>query len=120
MSACLQIAERDLGDVTILQLKGQLILDEGDIPLRKDVDALVEHGHVNLVFDLQDVSRLDSAGIGTLVSSYLATHRHGGDLKLLHVPPRANRLLTMTHLSSVFEMFDSEDSVIESFQPARS
>ena len=120
MSAFLQVAERDLGDVTILKLKGELILDEGDMPLRKDIDALVEHGHVNLVFDLHDVSRLDSAGIGTLIRSYLATHRHGGDLKLLHVPPRASRLLNMTNLASVFEMYDSEDAVLESFQPARS
>ena len=119
MSAFLQVAERDCGDVTILQIKGQLILDDGDIPLRKDVDALVEHGHVNLVFDMHEVSRVDSAGIGTLVRSYMATHRRGGDLKLLHVPPRANRLLAMTNLSSVFEMYDSETAVVESFQPSR-
>ena len=118
MSAFLQVAERDLGDVTILEIKGQLILDEGDIPLRKDIDALMEHGHVNLVFDLHDVSRLDSAGIGTLVNSYLAAHRHGGDLKLLHVPPRANRLLELSRLTEVFEMFDSEEDVLRSFQPA--
>lgn len=116
MSAFLQVAERDLGDVTILRIKGQLVLDEGDIPLRKDIDALVEHGHVNLVFDMHDVSRLDSAGIGTLVNSYLMTHRHGGDLKLLHVPPRANRLLTLSRLSDVFEMFDSEDAVVQAFR----
>ena len=115
-----QVAERDRGDVTILQIKGQLILDEGEIPLRKDIDALVEHGHVNLVFDLQDLSRLDSAGIGTLVNSYLTTQRHGGDMKLLHVPPRASRLLTMTHLASVFEIYDSEDAVLQSFQPSHS
>lgn len=118
MSAFLQVAERDLGDVTILQIKGQLVLDDGDMPLRKNIDALVEHGHVNLVFDMHDVSRVDSAGIGTLISSYLATHRHGGDLKLLHVPPRANRLLTMTNLSSIFEVYDSEAAVIDSFLPS--
>lgn len=118
MSAFLQVAERDLGDVTILQIKGQLVLDEGDIPLRKDVNALVEHGHVNLVFDLHDVSRMDSAGVGSLVNSYLTTHRHGGDLKLLHVPPRASRLLTLSRLADVFEMFDSEDAVVRSFHLA--
>ncbi len=120
MSAFLQVAERDLGDVTILEIKGQLILDEGDIPLRRDIDALVEQGHVNLVFDLHEVSRLDSAGIGALVNSYNAAHRHGGDVKLLHVPPRANRLLTLAKLASVFEMYDSEAAVIESFQPSHS
>lgn len=117
MSAFLHVAERDLGDVTILQISGQLTLDDGDIPLRKDIDALVEHGHVNLVFDLHGVSRLDSAGIGTLVNSYLATHRHGGDLKLLHVPPRASRMLTLTKLAGIFEIYDSEDAVVQSFQP---
>lgn len=115
---CLQVSERDLGDVTIIHIKGQLVLDQGDIPLRKDIDALMEHGHVNLVFDLHDVSRLDSAGIGSLVRSYQAAHEHGGDLKLLHVPPRANRLLTLTRLADVFEIFDSEEAVLESFQPA--
>jgi anti-anti-sigma factor len=118
VSAFLQVAERDLGDVTILQIKGQLVLDAGDIPLRKDIEALVEHGHVNLVFDLHEVSRVDSAGIGTLVNSYVTTHRHGGDVKLLRVPPRTNRLLTLAKLTGVFEIYDSEDAVIESFQPA--
>jgi anti-anti-sigma factor len=116
VSSFLQVANRDLGDVTILQIKGQLILDEVDMPLRKDIDALVEHGHVNLVFDLHDVSRLDSAGIGALVNSYLTTHRHGGDVKLLHVPPRANRLLTLTRLASVFEM-DIADLALRSWRP---
>ena len=115
---CLQVSERDLGDVTILHIKGHLVLDEGDIPLRKDIDALVEHGHVNLVFDLHEVSRVDSAGIGSLVRSYQAAHEHGGDLKLLHVPPRANRLLILTILAEVFEIYDSEQAVVESFQPS--
>lgn len=116
MGSHLQVAERDLGDVTILRIAGQLVLDEGDIPLRKDIDALMEHGHFKLVFDMHDVSRLDSAGIGTLVSSYLCAHRHGGTVKLLHVPPRASRLLEITRLDSVFEIYDSEEAVIKSFQ----
>ncbi len=116
MSAFLQVAERDLGDVTILQIKGQLVMDEGGMPLCKDIDALLEHGHVNLVFDMHDVSRLDSAGIGMLVNSYLGAHRHGGNVKLLHVPPRASRLLMITRLDGVFEIYDSEKAVVESFQ----
>jgi len=115
MGTFLQVAERDIGDITILQLKGQMVLDDGDIPLRKDIDSLIEHGHVNLVFDMRDISRLDSAGIGTLVSSYLATHRHGGTVKLLHVPPRAGTLLKISHLDDVFEIYDTEDAAMRSF-----
>jgi anti-sigma B factor antagonist len=117
MGTFLQVAERDIGDVTILQIKGQMVLDEGDIPLRKDIDALVEQGHVKLIFDLKDVSRLDSGGIGSLVSSYLRVHRHGGSVKLLRVPPRARKLLAITRLDSVFELYDSEAAAVASFQP---
>jgi len=115
MGPFLQVAERDVGDVTILKIKGQMVLDEGDIPLRKDIDALIEHGHVKLVFDMRDISRLDSAGIGCLVRSYLATHRHGGTVKLLNVPPRAGVLLKISRLDNVFEIYDSEDAAMQSF-----
>jgi anti-anti-sigma factor len=116
MGTVLRVAERDLGDVTILKITGQLVLDEGECPLRKDIAALMEQGHVKLVFDMHDVSRLDSAGIGALVSSYLTAHRHGGAVKLLHVPPRASKLLAITKLAGVFEIFDSEDAAVESFR----
>ncbi len=77
----------------------------------------MEYGHVKLVFDMHDVSRLDSAGIGMLVSSYLCAHRHGGTVKLLCVPSRVRKLLSVTRLDSVFELYDSEDAAVESFQP---
>lgn len=105
-------AERDRSAADSLN---GLPADEGDIPLRKDIDALVEHGHVKLVFDMHDVSRLDSAGIGTLVSSFLRAHRHGGTVKLLHVSPRASRLLNITKLDGVFEIYDTEEAAVESF-----
>jgi anti-sigma B factor antagonist len=111
----LHVVERDIGDVTILQIKGQMVLDEGDIPLRQDVDALIRNGHIKFVFDLQDVSRLDSGGIGALVSSLLTAHRHGGAVTLLHVPARARKLLRTTRLDGVFEMFDSEEAALKSF-----
>ena len=70
--------ERRVGDVTILELEGRLVLDEGDIALRDYVNRLVAEGRVKIVLDLRNVTRLDSAGIGMLVSKYLSTRKGGG------------------------------------------
>ncbi len=113
--ALMRIIERAVADVTILELEGRLVLDEGDIPLRNWVDRVVEQGRVKIVLDLRNVTCLDSAGIGMLVSKGLTAYRRGGRLKLLHLTVRGDYLMHITKLSTVFEIFESEDEAIRSF-----
>jgi len=117
MAGPMQITERSVGDVTILELEGRLILNEGDIVLRNCVNRLVEQGRVKIVLDMRNVTRLDSAGIGMLVSKYLTAHRNGGTVKLLHMTIRGDYLMHITKLFTVFETFESEDEAIRSFGP---
>ena len=79
-------------------------------------DRLVAAGKTKIVLDLARVTRIDSAGIGMLVSKYLTAFRKGGRLKLLHLTRRADNALHLTKLSSVFEVFDSEDEAVASFK----
>ena len=109
------ITERRVGDVTILELEGRLVLEEGDIPLRDSVNRLVAEGRVKIVLDMRSVTRLDSAGIGMLVSKYLTACSKGGSLKLLHPTVHSRYLLDITKLSTVFEIFESEDEAVRSF-----
>ena len=104
--------------MTILQLAGRLELDDGDAVLRDCVNRLVDAGRLNLLLDLTAVTRTDSAGIGMLVGKYLTVKRRGGTIKLLHVPERANHLLNITRLISVFEIFDDEAEAVRSFGAA--
>lgn len=115
MPSRLQIVERPVGAVTILELSGRLELDEGDIVLRDSVNALVERGRVQLLLDMTHVVRLDSAGIGMLVSKLLTARRAGGTIKLVHLTDRTERLVDVTRLSSVFEIFDDEAEALRSF-----
>lgn len=115
MAVPMKITERRMADVTILSLEGRLVIDEGDITLRNWVDRLVEEGRVKIVLDLRNVTRLDSAGIGMLVCKYLTAYRRGGRVKLLHLTARGDYLMHITKLSTVFEIFDSEDEALRSF-----
>ncbi len=117
--ASISITERRVdGDVTILELDGRLVLEEGEIPLRDCVDRLVAEGHNRIVLDLRRVTRLDSAGIGMLVCKYMTALRRGGALKLLHPTVKAEELLQITRLFTVFEVFESEAEAIRSFGPS--
>ena len=106
--------ERDVGDVTVLELRGEL-KDEGEVPLAEYVANLVGRGRRKLLLDFTHVTRIDSTGVGMVAAKYLTLRRLGGDLKLLHLSPRARQLLAITKLARVFEIFDSEEDALRSF-----
>jgi anti-sigma B factor antagonist len=115
MSQRLQITERQVGDVTVLDLQGRFVLEEGVGPFRAQVESLVQKKRLKIVLNLKEVTYIDSAGIGTMVGKYLSVRRQGGDVKLLHLTTRSHRVMTITKLLTVFEAFDSEEDAVRSF-----
>jgi anti-sigma B factor antagonist len=112
----LAIAEREIGDVTILTLSGQMLVDDGDVAVRTRVLELARRGRINVALDLGAVTHIDSAGFGTMASSAKLLHDRHGALKLLHVPPRSKRLLEVMKLHTAFAIFDDEGEAIASFK----
>lgn len=115
----MQIDQRTIGDVTVLDLKGKITLGEGDELLKDKVNSLVNQGHKKIVLNLADVPYIDSAGLGEIVRTYTTVSRQGGSLKLLNLTKRITDLLAITKLLTVFETFDSEGDAIKSFSAAK-
>ena len=115
----MQIEERPVGDVTVLDLKGKITLGEGDELLKDKVNSLVNQGHKKIVLNLADVPYIDSAGLGEVVRTYTTVSRQGGALKLLNLTKRITDLLSITKLLTVFETFDSEGEAVRSFSSAQ-
>jgi anti-sigma B factor antagonist len=111
----MQIEERTVGDVVVLDLKGKITLGEGDELLKDKVNSLVNQGHKKIVLNLADVPYIDSAGLGEVVRTYTTVSRQGGSLKLLNLTKRITDLLSITKLLTVFETFDSENEAVRSF-----
>jgi anti-sigma B factor antagonist len=111
----MQIEERVVGDVTILDLKGKLTLGEGDTLLKDKVNSLIMEGQKKLVLNLEGVPYIDSAGLGEIVRTYTTVSRQGGKLKLLHLTKRIQDLLSITKLLTVFEVYENEGEAVKSF-----
>jgi anti-sigma B factor antagonist len=111
----MQIEERAVGDVVILDLKGKITLGEGDELLKDKVNSLVNQGHRKILLNLGGVPYIDSAGLGEVVRTYTTVSRQGGSLKLLNLTKRITDLLSITKLLTVFETFESENEAVQSF-----
>jgi len=111
----MQIDERKVGKVTILDLKGKLTLGDGDEMMRNKINGLIQAGAKNIVLNLGNVPYIDSAGLGEVVRAYTTVKRHEGMLKLLNLTKRIQDLLAITKLLTVFDTFDSENDAVKSF-----
>jgi anti-sigma B factor antagonist len=111
----MQIDERKLGEVTILDLKGKLTLGDGDELLRSKINGLVQAGVKRIVLNLGEVPYIDSAGLGEVVRSYTTVKKQDGMLKLLNLTKRIQDLLAITKLLTVFDTFESEADAVTSF-----
>ena len=114
----MQIEERIVGEVTILDLKGKMTLGEGDELLKDKINSLIHQGQKKLLLNLEGVPYIDSAGLGEIVRTYTTVSRQGGALKLVNLTKRITDLLSITKLLTVFETFDAEKEAVASFQSA--
>ncbi len=112
----MEIVERTVSDVTVLDLKGKMTLGEGDEILKDKVNSLLNQGSRKLVLNLAEVPYIDSAGLGEVVRTYTTVSRQGGSLKLLNLTKRIEDLLSITKLLTVFDTFDSEAEAIKSYK----
>jgi anti-sigma B factor antagonist len=110
------ITERRVGDVTILDMKGRLVLDDGDEALRAQLNELINQSRLKAVINMRDVTYIDSCGVGALVEKYVSMRRQGGDVKLLNLTPRSQHVLEIAGLLKIFEAYTTEAAAVASFE----
>ena len=114
--SALQIVERHAGDVVVLTLSGEITLDDGDLAFGRWIDGLQARGSSKIIVDLAGVTYIDSAGVGMMAATLKAVRRGGGDIRLLRLNTKGQRLLGVLKLKTTFEVFDDEAAALRSFE----
>lgn len=109
------LSNRQVGDVTVIDAKGRITLGEGASTFRDSIKDLAAKGNQKILLNLSDVSYIDSSGIGELVSGFTTVTNHGGQLKLIGLTKRVKDLLQITKLYTVFEVYEDEATAVRSF-----
>ena len=115
----IEIQQREHEGITILDFKGRLTVGDDVSRFREQLQKQIDSGHRNIVLNMEQVDYIDSTGLGALVMAYTSMQRAGGKIKLLNLSRRGIELLVMTKLTTIFEVFDDEQSAINSFFPDR-
>ena len=111
----LQFINWEIDGVTVLNLNGRFTLGEATMRFRDAIEELISDGKVNILLNLQEVTYIDSSGIGELVAAHTACKRSGGALKLMHLGRRTEKLLQIMSLFTVCEIVPDEEEGIRSF-----
>jgi len=107
--------QRQVGPITIVDLRGSIDLGEASLTLRRTIRDLVERARTKIILNLSQVNSMDSAGVGELAGAYVPVKSKGGDLKFLNPTKKVYDMLKITQLDKVFEVYIDEQTAIRSF-----
>ncbi|MBZ0112348.1 MAG: STAS domain-containing protein [Thermoanaerobaculia bacterium] len=111
----MQIEQRSVGDVVILNLVGRFVRGVGDRTFHGAIDELLEGAPTKVLLDLSEVPFIDSSGIGELVAAKRRADEQGTSLKLIRIEERVAKTLRLSMILPLFESFSSEEEALASF-----
>ncbi len=80
------------------------------------IARLFAEGRFRLIIDMAGVAKMDSSGVDALVMACHHARERGGDAKLVGLVPRVHKLLELTQLTTVFEIYPDLAQAMSSFQ----
>ena len=114
----MSVAERPVGDVVVLDVKGEMINNKEHGSVERRVGDLLGRGHRNLLLNLSQVPYMNSWGVGEVAKSFISVRNRHGKLKVAASQGRITRMLAISKLDTVIEVFDTEAEALRSFDPA--
>jgi anti-sigma B factor antagonist len=105
----------EVDGIAVVGLDGRVVLGEESNALREEVKKMLASGKKKIVLDMSNVTYIDSAGLGTLVSAHHSARTQGASLKLSNLGKKFQEILQVTKLLTVFDVYPSEAAAVSSF-----
>ncbi len=109
------IEERLIGDVVVLDIQGDMARVRGDSSAKQRVRELLDRGHLSLLLNLSQVPYMNSWGVGELATSFVSARNRHGKLKVAASQSRVTKMLAISKLDTVIEVFDTEAEALQTF-----
>jgi anti-anti-sigma factor len=109
----LELQQRELDGALVIDVVGELTVGSGTETLLEVVRKSLEAGRRLLLVNLKQCSRVDSSGIGELVTCLVTATRHDAIFRLTSIPQQIRGLMKMTNVLKAFEVFDTDEEAIK-------
>jgi anti-sigma B factor antagonist len=114
-NVALKMTNREVDGVSVVALDGRIVLGEESNALREKVKSLIADGKKKIVLNMDNITFIDSAGLGTLVAAHHSAKTQGAALRLCHLGSKFQEVLQITKLLTVFDVHDTEAAAVASF-----
>ena len=111
----LKMTSREVDGVTVVAMDGRIVLGEESNALRENLKALIAEGKKKVVLNMDNITFIDSAGLGTLVAAHHTAKGQGASLRLCHLGTKFQEVLQITKLMTIFEVYNTEAEAVASF-----
>ncbi len=111
----MKIKQREMGTITILDVSGEMYGGPDNMQLVDTVTELAKNKKLDLLINLSKVRWISSTGLGILVSARSRYTKEGGIIKIANPNGRVLDILTVTRLTSIFDVYPSEAEALASF-----
>jgi len=110
----MNITEREQNGVTIYSIEGR-VDSEGAVDLDMALQAATASGKHKMVLEMAEVRYINSAGLRTLADILTQDQKAGGDLKLVNLHPKVQRVFQIIGFERFFNIYESVDEAVAAF-----
>jgi anti-sigma B factor antagonist len=112
----MKIVKRTVGDISILELTGNLVQGwDGTNTLRAAVEKELNAGNQKVVLDCGNVHYMDSPGIDELCNTAGSVTALGQQLRVVKLDKKFRNLINIPTLVERFQTYDDEEAALNSF-----
>lgn len=111
----MHLEEKIRGEVAIVALDGEL-LDENDaFKVHQKISSLLTDGFKKIVFDLQNLHRINQRGLDTLTMVFQIMRDRGGDIRLAEIDRQIDNIFVKTRLARFFSTYETVGRALASY-----
>jgi anti-anti-sigma factor len=108
------IVHRWTDNVAVVRLGGRVDLLTA-VEVKHAFARAVAHGQRRLVVDLNDVTFIDSSGLGALIGGLKVARQAGGDLRIARPSDQARVILELTTLNRILKPYPSVEEALAGY-----
>ncbi len=109
----LELVEREMPGAMVIDIVGELTVGSGTEKLLDKVRGHVGAGRNMILINMGQCRRVDSSGLGELVTCLVTATRHDAVLRLTNVPAQIRGVMKLTNVLKAFEVFETDEEAAQ-------
>jgi anti-sigma B factor antagonist len=101
----MNMSTRKVGVFDVVTLEGDFLAEPEQTDFRNLVRNLVTDGSKHIIVNLAAIRHVNSCGLGSMVCAMIMMKKTGGDVRLVGVNRDVGKILEITHLDRVFQVY---------------